>query len=94
MLGMAHPEFSSMFQRRESAQRFAENRIADYGRNDANTCYAWVALYTLEFLNARLKHDASAKSFLARTPAENGVSKHLIDVKFRSAQKSSEPQPD
>jgi pimeloyl-ACP methyl ester carboxylesterase len=62
MLGMAHPEFSSMFQRRESAQRFAENQVADYGREDANTSYAWVALYTLSFLDAYLKHDASAKA--------------------------------
>ncbi len=56
-----------MFQRRESAQRFAENQVADYGRDDANTSYAWVALYTLKFLDAYLKHDASAKAFLAKT---------------------------
>jgi pimeloyl-ACP methyl ester carboxylesterase len=43
MLGMAHSEFSSMFQRRESPQRFAENQVADYGRDDANTGHAWVA---------------------------------------------------
>lgn len=61
MLGMAHPEFSSMFQRRESAQRFMENQVADYDREDANTSYAWVARYTLNFLAAYLKHDASAK---------------------------------
>jgi len=53
MLGMAHSEFSSMFQRRESAPRFAENQVADYGREDANTSYAWVALYTLNFLPPR-----------------------------------------
>jgi pimeloyl-ACP methyl ester carboxylesterase len=89
MLGMAHPEFSSMFQRRESAQRFAENQVADYGRDDANTSYAWVALYTLNFLDAYLKHDASARAFLARTTAENGVPKHFMDVRFRAAQKPS-----
>ena len=89
MLGMAHPEFSSMFQRKESAQRFAENQVADYGREDANISYAWVALYTLKFLDAYLKHDASAKAFLARTPAENGVPKHFMDVRFRAAQKPS-----
>lgn len=89
MLGMAHPEFSSMFQRRESAQRFAENQVADYGRGDANISYAWVALYTLKFLDAYLKHDASAKAFLARTPAENGVPKHFMDARFRAAQKPS-----
>jgi pimeloyl-ACP methyl ester carboxylesterase len=90
MLGMAHPEFSSMFQRRESTQRFAENQVADYGRDDANTSYAWVALYTLNFLDACLKHEDSAKVFLARTPAANGVPKHLLDVKFHAAQKQSQ----
>jgi pimeloyl-ACP methyl ester carboxylesterase len=92
MLGMAHPEFSSMFQRRESAQRFAENQVADYGRDDANTSYAWVSLYTLNFLNAYLRHDASAKAFLDRTPAENSVPKHFMGMTFRPAQKVSPPK--
>jgi hypothetical protein len=78
-----------MFQRRESAHRFAENQIADYGRDDANTGYAWVALYTLNFLDTYLKNDASARAFLGTSPAENGVPKHFIDVRFRAAQKSS-----
>jgi hypothetical protein len=86
MLGMSHSEFSSMFQRREKAQRFADNQVADYGREDANTSYAWVALYTLNFLNAYLKHDVSAKAFLKNPPAENGVPKHFMEIKFRSAQ--------
>jgi predicted dienelactone hydrolase len=85
MLGMAHAEFSSMFQRSESAQRFAKNQVADYGRDDANTSYAWVALYTLNFLDAYLKHDASAKAFLEKTPAENGVPKHFVAISFRAA---------
>jgi hypothetical protein len=87
MLGMAHPEFSSMFQRRETSQRFAENQVADYGREDANTSYAWVALYTLKFLDTYLKHDDSAKAFLKKSPAENGVPKHFMAIKFRSAQR-------
>jgi pimeloyl-ACP methyl ester carboxylesterase len=90
MLGMSHPEFSSMFQRRESAQRFAENQVADYEREDANTSHAWVALYTLNFLDAYLKHDASAKAFLKKTPAENGVPKHFMGIKFSPAQKPSD----
>lgn len=90
MLGMAHPEFSSMFQRRESTQRFTENQVADYGREDANTSYAWVALYTLNFLDAYLKHDASAKCFLEKAPAENGVPKHFMGIKFRPASKPSD----
>lgn len=91
MLGMAHPEFSSMFQRRESAQRFAENQVADYGREDANTSYAWVALYTLNFLDSSLKNDASANVFLEKTPAENGVPKHFMGITFRLAEKVSPP---
>jgi pimeloyl-ACP methyl ester carboxylesterase len=87
MLGMAHPEFSSMFQRKESAQRFAENQVADYGREDANTSYAWVALYALNFLDAYLKQDASAKAFLEKPPVENGVPKHFMGIKFSPAQK-------
>jgi hypothetical protein len=90
MLGMAHPEFSSMFQRRESAQRFAENQVADYGRNDANTSYAWVARYTLAFLDAYLKRDTSAKAFLEKTSAENGVPRHFMSIKFRAAQRASD----
>jgi len=92
MLGMAHSEFSSMFQRRESAQRFAENQVADYGRDDANTSHAWVALYTLNFLNVYQKHDVSARAYLERTPAENGVPKHFMGITFRPAQKVSPPK--
>jgi pimeloyl-ACP methyl ester carboxylesterase len=91
MLGMAHAEFSSMFQRRESAKRFAENQVADYGREDANTNHAWLALYTLKFLDAYLKHDSSGKAFLEKTPAENGVPKHFMGMTFRPAEKVSPP---
>jgi hypothetical protein len=41
-----------MFQRRESAQRFEKDQVADYRREDANTSHAWVALNTLKFLDA------------------------------------------
>jgi dienelactone hydrolase len=85
MLGMAHTEFSSMFQRRESPQRFSENQVADYGRGDADESYAWVARYTLNFLDAYLKHNGAAKAFLEKTPAENDVPKHFMDIKFRAA---------
>ena len=78
-----------MFQRRESAQRFAENQVTDYEREDANTSYAWVALYSRNFLDAHLKHDTSAKGFLEKTPAENGVPKHFIGIKFSAAQRQS-----
>lgn len=64
-----------------------ENQVADYGRDDANTGYAWVAVYTLKFLDTYLKGDASTRDFLASSPAENGVPKHFIAAKLRAAQK-------
>jgi tetratricopeptide (TPR) repeat protein len=82
MLGISHPEFCSMFQR---WKHYAINEVADYGVDDMNTSYAWMALYTLKFLNAYLKTDASAKGFLARTPADNGVPKHFMGISFRAA---------
>jgi len=86
MMGMAHGQFGSMIQRRKSAQSFAADQVADYGRDDANTSHAWVARYILNFLNASLKHDAAAAAFLKRTPVENGVPKHFMAAKFRAAQ--------
>ena len=44
-----------------------------------------MALYTLEFLDAYLKHEESAVLFLKRTPAENGVPKHLMAFNLRQA---------
>ncbi|HEX3820042.1 MAG TPA: hypothetical protein VHW45_06905 [Candidatus Sulfotelmatobacter sp.] len=82
MVGMSHPEFCSMFQRTKNAATFAEDEVADYGREDANTSYSWVALYMLQFLNAYVKHDAPARAFLGRTPAENGVPRHIMEIRF------------
>ncbi|NII08520.1 dienelactone hydrolase [Luteibacter anthropi] len=86
MIGMSHGEFSSMFQRRKSAERFAEDQIADYGRDEANQGYAWVTRYVAAFLDARLKADAEAGAFLARTPAANGVPSHFMSIRRRPAQ--------
>jgi hypothetical protein len=86
MLGMSHPEFCSMFERFKTPKDFAEwDQVADYGRSDANTSYSLVALYTLQFLDAYLKHDGAAKAFLARTPAENGVPRHIMGIRFSPA---------
>ena len=82
MVGMSHPEFCSMFMRMKNAVTFAEDQVADYGREDANTSYSWVALYVLQFLNAYVKQDVPAKEFLGRTPAENDVPKHIMEIKF------------
>jgi len=86
MLGMLHPGFASMYQRAQGDRRFAENQVADYGRDDVNASYAWVARYTLGFLDAYLKADAPAMAFLGKTPAENGVAEHFMSSSFRMAQ--------
>ena len=86
MLGMVHQEFSSMYQRNEDVWKdFAEGQKADYGREDGIPGYAWVARYTLEFLDAYLKHDAAAMAWLKKTPAENGVPRHFLSVSYRAA---------
>ncbi|HEY7404339.1 MAG TPA: hypothetical protein VIB39_12510 [Candidatus Angelobacter sp.] len=83
MVGMSHPEFCSMCNRMKNADTFALDQVADYGPEDANTGYSWVALYMLQFLDAYVKHDAAAMAFLGRTPAENGVPRHIMEIKFR-----------
>ncbi|WP_430391808.1 dienelactone hydrolase family protein [Dyella sp. 20L07] len=85
MLGMSHPAFSSMYQRASSDQKFAENRMADYDRDDVNVSYAWVARYSLGFLNAYLKEDTAETTFLKNLPTANGVPKHFMTVDFRAA---------
>jgi hypothetical protein len=82
MVGMSHPEFCSMFERWKNADTFALDQVADFGREDANTSYSWVALYVLQFLNAYVKHDPAAREFLGRPIAENGVPKHIMEIKF------------
>lgn len=86
MLGLVHVEFSSMYQRNEDVwKHFPADHKADYEREDGITGYAWVARYTLQFLDAYLKHDAAAMAFLKKTPAENGVPKHFMAVDYRAA---------
>ena len=86
MLGLIHEEFSSLFQRDENVWKlFPGNHKADYTRADGTIGYALVARYTLNFLNAYLKHDASGMSFLKRTPAENGAPLHAMQSSFREA---------
>jgi hypothetical protein len=85
MLGLVHTEHSSMYQRNEDVwKQFAEGRKGDYEREDGITGYAWIARYTLQFLNAYLNQDASAMAYLKKSPAENGVPRHFMTVKLRA----------
>ena len=85
-MALVHVEHSSMYQRNEDLwKNYAKNRKGDYSRADGIVGYAWVARYTLEFLDAYLKHNATAMAFLKKTPAENGVPLHLLTAEFRAA---------
>ena len=85
-LALMHTELSSMFQRNEDVwKNVADQQKGDYGREYGTPGYAWVCRYTLNFLNAYLKHDSAAEAFLKRTPSENGVPKHLLATTFRPA---------
>jgi tetratricopeptide (TPR) repeat protein len=88
MMGLIHLEFSSMFQRDESTwkQTFGTQQKADYGREDGVAGYAWVAKYTVHFLDAYLKHDAAALAYLKKTADENGAPQHFLAVRYRAAQ--------
>jgi len=48
--------------------------------------YGWVARYTLAFLDAKLKHDATAAEFLGNPPEKNGVPAHILALDVKSAQ--------
>jgi dienelactone hydrolase len=86
MLGLVHVEYSSMYQRNEDTWKgFSEQAIADYDRTDGIAGYAWVARYTVHFLDAYLKHDAAAMAWLKKTPAENGAPNHFLSASYRPA---------
>ena len=86
MPAMSHIQFSSLYQRSE---RFRKEGLqfapADYSLEEGATSYNWMVRYTLEFLNAYVKHNGSAMLFLKRTPVENGVPRHLMAISFRPA---------
>jgi pimeloyl-ACP methyl ester carboxylesterase len=85
-MALTHVEHSSMYQRNEEIwKHYPENRKGDYSRADGIVGYGRAARYTLEFLDAYLKHDATAMGFLKKTPAENGVPPHMMTVDFRAA---------
>lgn len=84
-MALVHTEHSSMYQRNEDIWKdYPSSHKADYSRADGIVGYAWVARYTLEFLDAYLKHDAQAMAFLKKTPAEVGVPPHMMTVDFRA----------
>jgi dienelactone hydrolase len=89
LLGFGHGDHSSMAQRNEDEMQMAQEiygtRKVDYGREDGIAGFAWLARYTLEYLNAYLKEDASGMAFLRNTPVENGAPVRFMTTSFRPA---------
>ena len=86
LLAASHIQFSSLYQRSERFRKEAKQfSPADYSLEEGALSYNWMARYTLEFLNAYLKHEESAALYLERSPAENGVPRHLMAAYFRRA---------
>jgi tetratricopeptide (TPR) repeat protein len=84
-MALVHVEHSSMYQRNEDTwKNYPRSHKGDYSRADGIVGYAWIARYTLEFLDAYLKQDAQAMAFLKKTPAEVGVPPHMMTVDFRA----------
>lgn len=87
MLGLAHVNFTSKWQRDlyawTDSPQFA---AADYRREDGIVAYGWVARYTRAFLDGYLKHDSASIDFLKRTPADNGVPTHVMTVSYRPSE--------
>ena len=84
-MALVHTEHSSMYQRNEDIWKdYPSSRKADYSRADGIVGYAWLARYTLEFLDAYLKHDTQAIAFLKKAPADVGVPPHMMTVDFRA----------
>jgi dienelactone hydrolase len=53
--------------------------------DERNDSYAWVARYTLAFLDGALKGDAAAKAFMAATPDANHVPSGTLSIQHRSS---------
>jgi len=57
-----------------------DSRFSEYSRAEVSTAYNWMAQYVRRFLDAYLKDDAEARSFLAKKPVDNGVPAHMVEI--------------
>ncbi len=81
MMPMAHSDFDAYMLRFGPDASFT-----DYSREEASTAYTWSARYVHRFLDAYLKADASAKTFINNKPVANGVPPHMMFTDIRPAQ--------
>ncbi len=78
MQPMLHRHFAS-----DDLRFIPESELNDYTRDEISTAYSWMTRYTLRFLDAYLKGDSTAATFLANKPAANGVPPHMISMDLR-----------
>jgi len=57
----------------------------EYDRQEVLAAYGWTARYVQAFLDTYLKDSAAGRSFLQRSPAENGVPRHMMSLDRRMA---------
>jgi dienelactone hydrolase len=79
---MTHANFSSEY------QRFAPDDgwgFAEYTRDETSLAYSWMVRYLGRFLDAYLKDNAEARSFLRASPAKNGAPIHMISMAVRQS---------
>jgi dienelactone hydrolase len=82
MQPMVHANFTSEY------QRFALDTgwgFANYTRAETSLAYSWMARYVQRFLDATLKHDTSALSFIDNKPDANGVPAHWATMQHHRA---------
>lgn len=81
MYTMEHAAFQS-----ESLRLGPEQRFGEYTRDEAALAYGWMERYVLAFLDAYLKSDAAAMTFMSAAPKANGVPAHLLSVDVHHAE--------
>ncbi len=80
---LTHSDFDSYMLRFSPDEGFIE-----YSREEASLAYSWAARYVGRFLDAYLKADTAAKTFLANKPVANGVPARLMVADVRPAASS------
>ncbi|WP_175048221.1 tetratricopeptide repeat protein [Duganella vulcania] len=78
---MEHFAFAS-----EALRFVGDDAYNEYTPAEVSQSHGWMARYTLQFLDAYLKGQASAKAFLSKPPKQNGVPDHLLTVSARMSE--------
>jgi pimeloyl-ACP methyl ester carboxylesterase len=92
LLAISHIQFSSLYQRSERFKREGMQFVPKgYSLQDGAESYNWMARYILEFLNAYLKNNRGARTFLMNTPAENSAPSRLVTTEFRPSVNAKTP---